>query len=369
MSLSYVVLTPGLTGRDGIARASRLIVSALRLPAATASEHVRALAMNDPPGMPFPNDHTGAIHLAGAGGRKSRFVVSALLAVLGRARPPEVLCLHLHMSPLAWMVAGSRSRLTAFLWGIEAWRPLERMERWALSRADILIAISEHTARRFCEANPAFASRPIRICHLGVAGRPATAAPLAQANERPWSAPFALIVGRMAADERYKGHDLLIDIWPRIVVDLPEARLVVAGDGDDRGRLERRAAVLGKRVTFLGHVSDLALEALYRDCAFFVMPSRNEGFGLVFVEAMRAGKACIGSVGAAAEVIEDGVTGFVVDPDEPGQVLQAMLRLFRESETRERMGQAGALRMRQHFTEEHFRCRFRAILGLGAEPA
>jgi phosphatidylinositol alpha-1,6-mannosyltransferase len=243
------------------------------------------------------------------------------------------------------------------------------MERWALSRADLLIAISEHTARRFCEANPAFASRRIRVCHLGVASRPETAVPLpAEADERSGSAPFALIVGRMAADERYKGHDLLLDIWPRIAAELPEARLVVAGDGDDRGRLERKAAVLGKGVSFLGQVSDVALEVLYRDCAFFVMPSRNEGFGLVFLEAMRAGKACIGGVGAAAEVIENGVTGFVVDPDEPGQVLQAALRLFREPETRERMGQAGAMRMARHFTEEHFRCRFRAILGLGAEP-
>src|SRR5882672_130125 len=100
MSPSYVVLTPGLTGRDGIARASRLIVSALPLPAVTALEHVRTVAMNDPPGVPFPNDRTGTIHLAGAGGKKPRFVMSALLAVLGRARPTEVLCLHLHLSPL-----------------------------------------------------------------------------------------------------------------------------------------------------------------------------------------------------------------------------------------------------------------------------
>jgi phosphatidylinositol alpha-1,6-mannosyltransferase len=244
------------------------------------------------------------------------------------------------------------------------------MERWALSRADVLIAISEHTAHRFREANPAFASRPIRICHLGVASRPEPAVPpLAQPDERPWSAPFALVVGRMAADERYKGHDLLIDIWPLVAAEIPGARLVVAGDGDDRARLERKAAMLCPGVSFLGHVSDITLEELYRDCAFFVMPSRNEGFGLVFVEAMRAGKACIGGVDAAAELIEDGVTGFVVDPDEPEQVLKAVVRLFREPETRERMGQAGALRMARHFTEEHFRSRFCAILGLGAERA
>ena len=73
-----------------------------------------------------------------------------------------------------------------------------------------------------------------------------------------------------------------------------------------------------------------ALAALYRDCAFFVMPSRDEGFGLVFLEAMRAGKACIGGAGAAAEVIEDGVTGLVVDAADRQQVAKAVVRLFLE---------------------------------------
>jgi phosphatidylinositol alpha-1,6-mannosyltransferase len=224
------------------------------------------------------------------------------------------------------------------------------------------VANSEHTARRFRQANPGFSGRPIAVCHLGVGAADAARSPMISA--RDVAGPFALIVGRLAGSERYKGHDVLIDLWPRIRDAVPDARLVVAGDGDDRARLEAKAAALGPPVRFLGRVSDQALDALYRDCAFFVMPSRDEGFGLVFLEAMRAGKACIGGAGAAAEVIEDGVTGLVVDATDEGEIEKAVVRLFLEPETRARMGGAGAERVAREFTEAHFRRRFRAILGL-----
>jgi phosphatidylinositol alpha-1,6-mannosyltransferase len=171
----------------------------------------------------------------------------------------------------------------------------------------------------------------------------------------------------MDARERYKGHDVLLDVWPRVAAEVPGARMIVVGDGDDRPRLERRAAALDGQVTFAGRLPEPALARLYRDCTFFVMPSRGEGFGLVFLEAMRAGRACIGGVGAPAEVIEDGSTGFIVNPAAPAEVQAAVLRLFREPETRERMGRAGAERVAREFTEAHFRRRFRAILGLSAQ--
>jgi phosphatidylinositol alpha-1,6-mannosyltransferase len=171
----------------------------------------------------------------------------------------------------------------------------------------------------------------------------------------------------MASEERYKGHDLLIDLWSRVSAEVPGARLVIAGDGDDRARLEAKAAPLGNIVNFLGRVPDETLVTLYRQCVFFVMPSRDEGFGLVFLEAMRAGKACIGAVGAAAEIIEDGVTGLVVDPGDPEEVFKAVVRLFREPDTRECMGQAGASRVAAQFTEAHFRRRFLGLLEGKAE--
>ena len=113
---------------------------------------------------------------------------------------------------------------------------------------------------------------------------------------------------------------------------------------------------------FAGRVDDGRLSALYRDCAFFLMPSRAEGFGLVFLEAMRAGKACVGGVGAAAEIIEDGVTGFVVDPDDPAEVQKAVVRLFQDPALAARLGEAGAARWKREFTEEAFAGRLRTLL-------
>ena len=71
------------------------------------------------------------------------------------------------------------------------------------------------------------------------------------------------------------------------------------------------------------------------------MPSRLEGFGLVFLEAMRAGKACIGAPGAAAEIIQDGVTGLIVDPLSDDDLVGAIVRLFDEPAVRDAFGQGG----------------------------
>ena len=355
----YIVLTTGIGGADGIAELSRLAVRALQpCDAGSVSPAVDVVSLTDPTGSGLAD--RAAARLVGAGGCRSRFVAAALRARLRGRGPVGILCLHVHLSPVARLLAG---RSTIFLHGIEAWRPLKRMERAALWRARIVMANSAHTVRRFRAANPEFSDRPIGVCHLAVREKNVVPLPAERPGQGP--RPFALIVARMAAEERYKGHDLLIDIWPRVMAEVPGARLVIVGDGDDRARLEARAARLGDDVSFRGRVPDDVLARLYRDCAFFVMPSRDEGFGLVFLEAMHAGKACIGCVGAAAEVIVDGVTGFVVEQDRE-QVFRAMLRLFREPDLHRRMGQAGAARVASEFTEAHFQRRFRAILGLSS---
>jgi len=168
----------------------------------------------------------------------------------------------------------------------------------------------------------------------------------------------------MSREERYKGHDLLLEIWGGVRSRHPGAELLVAGGGDDRPRLEEKAArlELGGAVRFLGKVPSEELDRLYRGCALFVMPSRHEGFGLVFLEAMRAGKACIGARGAASEIIEDGVTGYVVNPDEPDAVSSAIEKLWTDPVGRARMGELGRQRFRAHFTRERFEERLRALI-------
>ena len=359
-----VVLTPGIAGADGISEVSRMIVRAL----GSLRMTLDVVSLGDPPRAGSGVDGLPAARFFGAKGGKLRFGAAALRAALTGMRPAEVVCCHLHLATVGVILAAARgARLSVFLHGIEAWKPLGAALRFALGHAGLIIANSDHTGRRFSEANSDLSALPIHVCPLGV-GKPnggGTAEP--EPDGEP--GPFALIVGRMAIDERYKGHDLLLDIWPRVLAEIPEARLVVVGDGDDRARLEARATALGDRVRFTARVSTGRLAALYRQCAFFVMPSREEGFGLVFLEAMRAGKACIGGAGAAAEVIEDRVTGLVVNPESPDEVRAAVVRLFREPETRAGMGRAGALRVARDFTEAHFRRRFGALLGFDGNTA
>jgi glycosyltransferase involved in cell wall biosynthesis len=115
-------------------------------------------------------------------------------------------------------------------------------------------------------------------------------------------------------------------------------------------------------VVFLGRVDDDTLEREYERCTAFVMPSRDEGFGFVFVEAMRAGRACIASRGAAAEVVDDGASGVVVDPADRDQLTGALIRLLGDSAEADRMGARGRARFLRDFTEARFRARFTALV-------
>lgn len=261
----------------------------------------------------------------------------------------------------AWLPAPVRAPYLVPLYGIEVWRPLGWDRRRALANAAVVFSISEHTlerARPFCPGLNGVPVLPLALEERALKGSPDEAL-LGRLSEG-----FLLIVGRMASGERYKGHDQLLEAMPRLLAAHPGARLVVAGDGDDRPRLEARAAALGlgESVAFPGFVDEATLAELYRRCAAFVMPSRGEGFGLVYLEAMRAGKPCIAARGSAAdEVVEDGATGLLVD-QEPEALAAAAKTLLDQPELARRMGEAGRQRWRERFGEARFRERLRPLI-------
>ncbi|MDR7415105.1 MAG: glycosyltransferase family 4 protein [Armatimonadota bacterium] len=160
-----------------------------------------------------------------------------------------------------------------------------------------------------------------------------------------------LTVGRLVPR---KGHDLVIRALAALGEELGPVRYVIAGTGPEEDRLRRLAEELGVggRVIFAGYVPEEDLPGLYAACEVFVMPSRTlkardgiEGFGTVFLEAGACGKPVIGGKsGGVAEAVEDGVTGWLVDPEDPGELVRALGRLLRDPELRRRMGEAGRAR-------------------------
>lgn len=269
--------------------------------------------------------------------------------------------MHVHLAPLGAALAGRDAPGAVFLHGIEAWRPLRPRERFALRRASIVIANSRHTVERFRAANADMRDRHVAVCPLGVSERPH-----GPALHSSIPAGFALIVGRLRAAERYKGHDRLVDIWPAVRARVPGARLVVVGDGDDLPRLKARVAATGldDAIQFTGQVSERELESLHEASAFFVMPSTGEGFGLAYLQAMRAARPCIALRGAASEILEDGISGLLLADGRSEALTDAIVRLFGDERLRCRLGAAAATRVAARFTEHHFARRFRDALGL-----
>jgi phosphatidylinositol alpha-1,6-mannosyltransferase len=175
------------------------------------------------------------------------------------------------------------------------------------------------------------------------------------------TAPLVLGVSRLVPR---KGFDVLIDALARLSrARFPAggepAHLALAGGGRDRDRLARRAerAGLGERFHLLGRVPDDDLAAVYASADVFAMCCRErwggleaEGFGIVFLEAAAAGvPAVAGRSGGAWEAVDDGTTGFVVDPLDAGAVAGALERLLADPALRRRMGAAARRRAEEEF--------------------
>ena len=349
-----IVLTPTIDGHDGLSCLARGTVAALAAAFPACPLSVWSLA-EAPPAFT-----AGRAAAWGAGGSRLRFIARHLAAAAENHRRSIVVVMHAHLLPAAAPLSARGASVVSVLVGIEAWRRFSFLQARVYRGAARRIAISAHTAREFRAANPGLSACPVDIC------RPA-APPLAEpapARVAP-AGPYALIVGRMAADERYKGHDSLLDNWALVTAAVPDARLVIAGAGDDEARLRRRSRELRleRSVHFLGAPEPRALAALYRDAAMLVLPSTREGFGLVFLEAMSFGRPCVAAPGAAQEAIEDGVTGLIVDPARPQALAAAIVRLFREPALAAEMGSRGRRRVAEEFSPDRFASDLARVIG------
>jgi phosphatidyl-myo-inositol dimannoside synthase len=272
---------------------------------------------------------------------------------------------HLSLSRVQRFVLPAWRRPYAiYLHGIEAWRPLPEVDLHLLRAASLLVANSSHTARRVAEAHAGLGR--IDVCPLALGDGTAPAPGDRVATWRRLVGAHGVVtVGRMVAAERYKGHDQLLEAWGDVRQRVPDARLVFAGAGDDVARLQAKAGDLGLAgsVTFTGFLDAEDLQALYSAASVFAMPSRDEGFGLVYLEAMSHGLPCIGSIhDAAGEVIEDGVTGFLVDQSDRASLSARLTGLLGDDDQRTAMGTRARDRVRERFRYEIFRNQFVALL-------
>lgn len=170
-----------------------------------------------------------------------------------------------------------------------------------------------------------------------------------------------LAVGRL---EPQKAFDVLIEAVGLARDQGVDIRLRIAGEGSQRQPLERLVEERGLagHVTLLGHRTDV--EDLMASADAFVHTARWEGFGLVLLEAMRAGLPIVATrVGAIPEVVGDGVTGLLVEPDDPAAFASALGRLAEDPALTARLGHAGHHRLATSFTPERMAARTAEVYG------
>jgi glycosyltransferase involved in cell wall biosynthesis len=162
--------------------------------------------------------------------------------------------------------------------------------------------------------------------------------------------PTLLAVARLV---RQKGLDVLIRAMKPIGDAVPDARLLIAGEGPERPALERMAYGLGleDRVSLLGHRNDV--EHLMRRAWLLVHPARWEGFGLVLLEAMRLGLPVVATgVSAIPEIVVAGTTGLLVPPDNPVAIADAVIGALNDERFRRDAGARGFQRLVERFSAE-----------------
>jgi glycosyltransferase involved in cell wall biosynthesis len=169
--------------------------------------------------------------------------------------------------------------------------------------------------------------------------------------------PTVLFAGRLT---RQKGVHVLLAAWPAVRLAIPDAQLVIAGDGPERAELERAAP---DGVTFAGYLTPDAL-GRYADAAWVqVVPSIGfEPFGLIAAEAMMRELPVVATrAGGLAEVVADGITGMLVPPNDGVGLATALTELLRDPVKCERMGVLGRARAEELFHEELYADRFVAL--------
>ena len=366
--ISIVGLFTDVLPAGGIQRASRHVAAVTAKFAFDHGMPARFLSLNDPQGL-----HTvrvGSLEFSASGYARSQtqFVLAALRAA-GR-KPALVVALHPHLAPIVWaMNARSRKfRSMVFTHGVEVWKPLGWPRGAALRRADLVIGPSADTVQHLIAEQRILPGKVQRLpwgldpdfearLETGVASSPPPGFPR--------TGRIILTVGRWDPTERYKGADTLISALPYVLKAAPDASLVLVGDGEDRPRFEQlaRDRDVSEHAHFLFGLTQEELFACYANCDVFALPSRGEGFGLVFLEAMALAKPVIGGAhGGIPDIVEDGVTGLLVPHGDVARLSRAVETLLLNPGRAGEMGVRGKDRLAKTFSFTQFQLHLAQIL-------
>lgn len=265
------------------------------------------------------------------------FAVNVIIASLIN-RPTLILCGHMNFAPVAfWIHRFLGIPYWILVYGIDAWEIKDPLKKKALYAAKKIISISEYTRDRLIhEQNldpEKFSILPVTFDPNCFQIAPKPKYLLERYGLKPEQSVI-LTVARLSATEQYKGYDTIIAALPEIKKFIQNVHYVLVGKGDDLPRIEELIAKLELQncVTLTGFVPDEELCDHYNLCDVFAMPSKQEGFGIVYLEALACGKATLaGNQDGATDALCRGELGVLIDPEDTKAIAQVLIQILQRT--------------------------------------
>ncbi len=324
---SLMLTSDAFGGHGGVAKYNRDFITAVCLHRATR-EVVAIPRVGESELEPLPAKLTFVRD--GLGG-KGRFLTTVVRRAVRRQPFDLVLCGHVNLLPVALLAAlRYQAPLILCVYGYEVWKPPpSRAAARACAYIDGFVSISRLTAERFRAWAPLAGKGEWVVPNAIELDRfsPGPKDPGLVARYGLQGKTIILTLARLDALERVKGVDEVLDVFACLLPRHPQLVYVVVGDGSDRSRLEQKARSLGiaDKVVFTGRVEEREKVAHYRLADAFAMPSRWEGFGFVFLEALACGVPVVASqIDGGREAVRDGALGSLVDPRNPDDIIRGI---------------------------------------------
>jgi phosphatidyl-myo-inositol dimannoside synthase len=324
-----VLVTDAFGGNGGIAKFNRDLLSALcDYPSITEVVAIPRLIPNPIETLPLKLTYISSLRNS-----KFKYVIYVLKTILNKNRFDMIVCGHINLLPIAYLCKLiAKVPLVLVIYGVEAWKPTQKpLVNYLTKKIDAFIAISELTKKLFTgwahiDGNKGF----LLPCSIDISSFGPGPGNAELRNYYGLNGKTVIMtMGRIMAEERAKGFDEVMEVLSDLSRKIPNIAYLIAGDGTDRNRLESKAKKLGieDRVVFTGFIPEDKKADYYRMADVFVMPSRWEGFGIVFLEALACGIPVIASsVDGSREAVRDGALGLLVDPDKPDEIKSAIFK-------------------------------------------
>jgi glycosyltransferase involved in cell wall biosynthesis len=266
---------------------------------------------------------------------KIKFLLFSIFYSL-KFRPNLVICGHINFSPLCYVL----KRLfdldyMVITYGIDAVNIKSRLKRLALKETQLILSISDFTKKKIIEQIPELNGK-IYILPPAVDNnefhpkkRKAELVNKYGLNGKK----VILTVARLSLSEKCKGYDKVIMAMKDVVKEIPDVKYLIGGSGDDVDRIKGLIKDNGlmDKVILTGFVPNEDIVDYYNLCDVFVMPSKQEGFGIVFLEALACGKPVIaGNKDGSKEPLLDGELGILVDPDNMDEISHAIIKVLKK---------------------------------------